>query len=201
MPDNATFPVYQIPLILASNSPRRIDLMRGAGFTFEVADAGVATETYPSDLQAAEIPLYLSRLKADTFLNRHSLQGNTVLITADTIVWLQNKVLGKPKDRQDAIRMLNDLSGNVHQVFTAVCLTSTAQQRTFYSESKVWFRHLTADEMVYYTDHFRPYDKAGAYGIQEWIGLVGIEKIEGSCFNVVGLPVHQLYSELLHYVQ
>ncbi|MDR0814394.1 MAG: Maf family nucleotide pyrophosphatase [Bacteroidales bacterium] len=201
MPDNASFPVYQIPLILASKSPRRIELMREAGFAFDVVDAGVADETYPSDLQAAEIPLYLSRLKADAYLNHHQLQGNTVLITADTIVWQQNKVLGKPEDRQDAIKMLNDLSGSVHQVFTAVCLTSTAQQRSFYSESKVWFRHLSEDEMVYYTDNFRPYDKAGAYGIQEWIGLVGIEKIEGSYFNVVGLPVHQLYSELLHYVQ
>ncbi|MDR2847965.1 MAG: Maf family nucleotide pyrophosphatase [Bacteroidales bacterium] len=201
MPDKIPFPVYQIPLILASQSPRRIELMQEAGFSFEVVDAGVAAETYPSGLHAAEIPLYLSQLKADSYLHHHPLNGNTVLITADTIVWQQNNVLGKPENRQDALRMLHDLSGNVHQVYTAVCLTSTAQQRSFYSESKVWFRQLSVDEMTYYVDNFRPYDKAGAYGIQEWIGLVGIEKIEGSYFNVVGLPVHQLYSELLHYVQ
>jgi septum formation protein len=175
--------------------------MREAGFQFETADAGVADECYPSGLCGAEIPLYLAELKADTFLNRRQLVGNTVLITADTVVWRHDSVLGKPVNRQEAVNMLSGLSGNAHQVFTGVCLTSNVRRHSFFSESKVWFRPLTQDEINYYVDHFRPYDKAGAYGIQEWIGYVGIEKIEGSYFNVVGLPVHQLYSELLHYVQ
>ncbi|MDR1673357.1 MAG: Maf family nucleotide pyrophosphatase [Bacteroidales bacterium] len=194
------FPVYQLPLVLASKSPRRAELLRQAGFRFTTCDADNADESYPEELQGAEIPLYLAELKSDAFMRRYTTDNDTVVITADTIVWLQGKILGKPAGRDDTIRMLASLSGNMHQVFTGVCLASAAQKHLFCAESKVWFKELSAGEIAYYADACHPFDKAGAYGIQEWIGCVGIERIEGSYFNVVGLPVQQLYVELHRFI-
>ena len=194
------FPVYQIPIILASKSPRRIELMQQAGLQFTVQLAGETDETYPPELQREEIPLFLARLKADTFLQTVAIPGHTIVVTADTIVWINNRVLGKPAGRQDAINMLETLSGNMHRVYTGVCLTTNSKQHVFFAESKVYFRKLTKDEITFYVDRYQPYDKAGAYGIQEWIGYVGIEKIEGSYYNVMGLPIQKLYRELCSFI-
>ena len=200
-PEPIPFPVYQIPIILASKSPRRIELMQQAGFQFTVQLAGETDETYPTELQCEEIPLFLARLKADAFLQAVTIPDDTIVMTADTIVWINNRVLGKPDGRQGAIDMLGTLSGNMHQVFTGVCLTSNSKQHAFFAESKVFFRKLTNHEISFYVDRCQPYDKAGAYGIQEWIGYVGIEKIEGSYYNVMGLPVQKLYRELCYFIR
>ena len=184
-------------IILASKSPRRIELMQQAGLQFTVQLAGETDEVYPPELQREEIPLYLARLKADAFLRAVAISNDTVVVTADTIVWIDNRVLGKPSGREDAIRMLETLSGNMHQVYTGVCLTTNQKQGTFFSESKVFFRKLSREEITFYVDRFQPYDKAGAYGIQEWIGYVGIERVEGSFYNVMGLPIQKLYCELI----
>jgi septum formation protein len=194
------FPVYQIPVILASQSPRRMELMQRAGFSFIVRTVGDIEEDYPEQLQREEIPLYLAKLKADAFLKVNGIDAGTILITADTIVSINGQTLGKPSGRQEAIEMLQLLSGNMHQVYTGVCLTSSLKQHSFFAETKVYFRKLSYDEIVYYTDTCQPYDKAGAYGIQEWIGYAGIEKIEGSFFNVMGLPVQMLYCELCNFI-
>jgi septum formation protein len=197
---SSPLPVYDIPLILASSSPRRIALMRQAGFRFTIAVAEAVEESYPPELHGKDIPIYLAKLKSDAFISRHNIAAGTVVITADTIVYRHNRVLGKPANRQEAILMLTALSGNMHQVYTGVCLTSDTKRQQFCAESKVYFRKLTAAEIVHYVDHYQPFDKAGAYGIQEWIGYVGIERIEGSYFNVVGLPVQQLYCELQQFI-
>jgi septum formation protein len=171
--------------------------MQQADLQFTVQLAGETDEVYPPELQREEIPLYLARIKADAFLRVSSIPDDTVVVTADTIVWIDDSVLGKPSGRTEAIQMLKILSANMHQVYTGVCLTTNRQQRTFFSESKVFFRKLTDEEIVFYVDRYQPYDKAGAYGIQEWIGYVGIEKIEGSFYNVMGLPIQKLYCELM----
>lgn len=171
--------------------------MQQAGLQFTVQLAGETDEVYPPELQREEIPLYLARLKADAFLRAVAISNDTVVVTADTIVWIDNRVLGKPSGREDAIRMLETLSGNMHQVYTGVCLTTNQKQGTFFSESKVFFRKLSREEITFYVDRFQPYDKAGAYGIQEWIGYVGIERVEGSFYNVMGLPIQKLYCELI----
>ena len=194
------FPVYQHPIILASKSPRRIELMQQAGLQFTVQIAGESDEHFPPQLQCEEIPLFLARQKADTFLRTVAITDNTIVATADTIVWINHQALGKPADRQEAIDMLEILSGNMHHVYTGVCLTTNHKQRSFFAASKVFFRNLTNDEITFYVDHYHPYDKAGAYGIQEWIGFVGIEKIEGCYYNVVGLPIEKLYCELRGFV-
>jgi len=186
-------------IILASKSPRRIELMQKAGLQFTVQIVGETDELYPPELQREEIPLYLARLKADAFLRMVAIPNDTIVVTADTIVWINNRVLGKPVGKQDAIDMLETLSGNMHQVYTGVCLTTNDKQYTFFDESKVYFRKLNTDEIAYYVDRWQPYDKAGAYGIQEWIGFVGIERIEGSHFNVMGLPIQKLYCELINF--
>ena len=173
--------------------------MQQAGLQFTVQLAGETDEQYPPELQREEIPLFLARLKADVFLRTIAIPDDTVLITADTIVWINNQALGKPVCRQEAIDMLETLSGNMHQVYSGVCLTTNHKQHTFFAESKVFFRKLTIGEITFYVDHYQPFDKAGAYGIQEWIGLVGIEKIEGCYYNVVGLPIEKLYSELCRF--
>jgi septum formation protein len=182
--------------ILASKSPRRIELMQQAGLQFIVQLAGETDETYPPELQCEEIPLFLARLKANVFLQAVAIPDDTVVVTADTIVWINNRVLGKPADRQEAVEMLEILSGNMHRVYTGVCLTTNDQQHAFFDESKVYFRKLTREEITFYVDRCQPYDKAGAYGIQEWIGYVGVEKIEGSYHNVMGLPIQKLYCKL-----
>lgn len=180
--------------ILASNSPRRRELLAGLGLDFEVRVLPGIDESYPSELQGGDIPLYISKEKANAYVGQ--LREDELLITADTIVWLDGEVLEKPKDEADASRMLHELSGRTHQVFTGVSLTTTTKQVSFSCRSDVTFCTLTDDEIDYYISHYRPLDKAGAYGVQEWIGYVGVECIEGSFFNVVGLPVQRLYQAL-----
>jgi len=175
--------------------------MQQVGLQFTVQLAGETEELYPPELQREEIPLFLARLKADVFLQTVKIPDETIIVTADTIVWINNQVLGKPIDRQDAINMLKTLSGNMHQVYTGVCLTTNHKQHAFFAESKVFFGKLSCEEIILYVDSYHPYDKAGAYGIQEWIGYVGIEKIEGSHYNVMGLPIQKLYRELCDFLR
>ncbi|MBO4802276.1 MAG: septum formation protein Maf [Bacteroidaceae bacterium] len=178
-------------LILASNSPRRRELLAGLGLPFEVRVLDGIDESHPADLQEGDIPLYISRAKAEAY--KDALQPDELLITADTIVWLDGAVLEKPRDEEDACRMLRQLSGKTHQVFTGVCLTTTEKQVSFSCRSDVTFCPLSEEEIQHYVNAYRPLDKAGAYGVQEWIGYIGVERIEGSFFNVVGLPVQRLY--------
>jgi septum formation protein len=183
-------------IILASKSPRRKELLGGLNLPFEVIVREV-DEVFPEDMPMEEIPVYLAKLKAEPFLKD---QGDKVLvITADTIVWLDGEVLGKPVDHQHAVEMLKKLSGKIHIVVTGVCLTSKEKQVTFSSLTKVHFKELTDEEIEYYLEIYHPYDKAGAYGVQEWIGYIAIDRIEGSYFNVMGLPVGRLYEELKNF--
>lgn len=174
--------------------------MQQLGLDFSVQELGNLNETYPPELQKEEVPLFLARLKAESFLASSHISEKTIVITADTIVWLDNQVMGKPRNRDEAIHMLNMLSGKVHYVYTGVCLSRNNIIKAFYEESKVYFKTLTDQEIAFYVDTFQPYDKAGAYGIQEWIGDIGIQRIEGSYDNIVGLPVQKLYSELSNMV-
>ena len=183
---------YQI--ILASNSPRRKELLGGLGLSYEVKTLPNIDESFPEGLPGEEIPIYISREKAEAY--RSLMKKNELIITADTIVWLEGQVLGKPKDAADARRMLHLLSGRTHQVITGVCITTLTAQRSFSTSTDVTFANLSDEEIDYYVDHYKPMDKAGAYGIQEWIGFVGVEHIDGSYFNVMGLPVQRLYKEL-----
>ena len=180
-------------------SPRRRFLLGELGLKFEAVANNDIEETVPSHLQAEAIPLYLARLKARSY--QTLLKEKTILITADTIVWLHGELIGKPRDTYDAKAMLMKLSGKMHYVYTGVCITSLEKETAFTAESKVFFRELTPAEIDYYVDTYNPVDKAGAYGIQEWIGYIGVERIEGSYFNVMGLPVQQLYSELIHFIE
>lgn len=181
-------------VILASNSPRRKELLSGLGIDYEVRTLPDVDESYPESLQGADIPLYISKEKADAY--RALLQSGELMITADTIVWLDGRVLGKPKDREDALQMLRDMSGRTHEVFTGVCITTTDWQRSFAAQTEVRFAQLTEEEITYYVDRYQPMDKAGSYGVQEWIGFIGVENISGSYFNIMGLPVQRLYREL-----
>lgn len=183
-----------VKLILASNSPRRRELLSGLGLDFEVRVLQGIDECYPADLREGDIPLYISRAKAQAYLS--SLSEDELLITADTIVWLDGEVLEKPKDEADACRMLRELSGKTHQVFTGVCLTTKEKQVAFSCRTDVTFARLDEEEIQHYVETYRPLDKAGAYGVQEWIGYIGVERVEGSYFNVVGLPVQRLYQTL-----
>jgi len=182
-------------LILASNSPRRKELMSGLGVDYVVRTLPDVDESYPDTLVGAEIPEYIAREKADAY--RTMMQPGELLITADTIVWLDGKVLGKPKDREDALCMLRAMSGRTHEVFTGVCITTTEWQRSFAAQTEVRFSKLSEEEITYYIDKFQPMDKAGAYGVQEWIGFIGVENISGSYYNIMGLPVQRLYKELI----
>jgi len=181
-------------IILASNSPRRKELLSGLGVEFEVRTLPDIDEAYPVELQGGEIPRYISKEKADAY--SAFLKEGELIITADTIVWLEGAVLGKPTDRAEAIDMLQRLSGKKHQVFTGVTLTTTKGQKSFFVSTDVFFAQLSQEDIIHYVDTFHPYDKAGAYGVQEWIGFVGVERIEGSYYNVMGLPVQRLYTEL-----
>jgi septum formation protein len=180
-------------IILASKSPRRQQLLADLGLKFSVQSMDIPEE-FPEGLGMTEIPVYLAELKAGAF--RPFLKNNQLVITADTIVWLDGKVLNKPTDYADGFRMLRNLSGKKHQVITGVCLLSTGKKVSFYASTDVWFKELSDEEINYYLENFRPYDKAGAYGIQEWIGYIGINHIEGSFFNVMGLPIQSLYEHL-----
>lgn len=182
-------------VILASGSPRRRELLSGLGIDYEVKILPDVDESYPDTLQGEEIPLYIAREKADAY--KSLIWPGELIITADTIVWLDNTVLGKPRDAAHAMEMLRRLSGKTHQVITGVCLTTQEFQRSFTTVTEVTFATLTEEEIEYYVTNYRPLDKAGAYGIQEWIGFVGVESIRGSYFNVMGLPVQRLYRELI----
>ena len=182
-------------IVLASNSPRRKELMSGLGVDYVVKTLPDVDESYPDTLQGEEIPAYISREKAEAY--QSMIEPDELLITADTIVWMNGEVLGKPKDREDAIRMLRKLSGASHQVITGVCLTTKGWQNSFTVTTDVTFAVLSEEEIVYYVDKYSPMDKAGAYGVQEWSGFIGVESISGSYYNVMGLPVQKLYRELI----
>ena len=179
-------------IVLSSNSPRRKELLGELGIDFEVRVIEGIDETYPKELSVEEVPQYIAREKARVYI----VGKDEVLLTADTVVVLGNEIMGKPHDEADAMRMLRQLSGKTHQVITGVCLKTSDKQVTFADVTDVSFADLTDKEIKYYVDNFRPLDKAGAYGIQEWIGSAGVTGINGSYFNVVGLPVHRVYAEL-----
>lgn len=184
----------ELNIILASNSPRRRQLMADAGIPFTVAEKYGCDELLPEGIPSDEAAAFLSRLKSNAF--PRPLCADEILVTADTTVNIDGCVLGKPADRNEALRMLSQLSGRTHSVVTGVTLRSAHVAHTFSSVTRVTFRTIAADEAAYYVDTFRPYDKAGAYGIQEWIGYAAVEHIEGSFYNVMGLPVQRLYDEL-----
>ena len=184
-------------IVLGSSSPRRKELMEGAGLEFTVMKADVDEGNLPKDLKPEKVPEYLSRIKAGALAGR--LAPDQLLVTADTVVISGDRVLGKPVDREEAVAMLKSLSGKRHKVVTGVTIATLEKSETFSSSTDVFFRELEDVEIDYYVDRFQPYDKAGAYGIQEWIGYVGIERIEGSFYNVMGLPVQLLFTKLKNY--
>ena len=181
-------------IILASNSPRRKELLSGLGVDYEVKTLPDVDESYPDGLSGEEIAKHIARGKAEAY--RLLIQADELVITADTIVWLDGTVMGKPKDEEEAKDMLMRLSGKTHQVITGVCLTTASMQKTFATVTDVTFAILTDEEVDYYVTRYQPMDKAGSYGVQEWIGFVGVENLSGSYFNVMGLPIQRLYTEL-----
>ena len=181
-------------IVLASNSPRRKELLSGLGIQYEVKTLPDIDESYPEGLDGMEIPAFIAQSKADAY--RSVMQSDELIITADTIVWLDGKVMGKPRDAEEARKMLRALSGQTHQVITGVCLTTPTYQKAFATMTDVTFATLSEEEIAYYVDCYSPMDKAGSYGIQEWIGFIGVESISGSYFNVMGLPIQRLYTEL-----
>ncbi len=181
-------------IILASASPRRRQLLEEIGIKFTVQKVDVE-ENYPIDYPVEKVAQYISEVKAATF-NAREIKRNTLIITADTVVALGDKILGKPKDTEHAFQILRELSGHKHQVITGVTLRTISKRHSFSVRTDVYFKRLTDEEINYYIKNFMPMDKAGAYGIQEWIGHIAIDKIEGSYFNVMGLPTHRLYEEL-----
>ena len=182
----------QRPLILASSSPRRKYLMEEAGFKFSIEKPEV-DETWPSEIPVDQVAKYLAAKKAEFFRLRIH---DEIVVTADTVVILFNEILNKPENRQEAIEMLSKLSGRTHLVMTGVCILSKEKEESFDDTTEVEFQSLTREEIEYYVDNYKPFDKAGAYGAQDWIGMVAIKKIEGSYFNVMGLPIHKVYSHL-----
>ncbi len=189
---------FPYKIILGSASPRRQELLRSLGFEYTCQPIN-ADESFAAALKAQEIPLYLSAHKSNEF--PRTLTENELLITADTIVWCENEVFNKPADFEEGVVMLKRLSGRMHEVFTGVTLRTAHKTVSFFDCSKVYFKHLSEEEISYYLRHYKPYDKAGAYGVQEWIGYVAIEKIEGSFYNVMGLPVKLLYEQLLDFAK
>jgi nucleoside triphosphate pyrophosphatase len=185
-------------IILASKSPRRQYLLKELGIEYKIDTSLSIDEEFSNELKAEEIALFLAEEKAKAFEGK--IDENDIVITADTIVWIDNHVLNKPRDRNDAFSMLKQLSGNMHKVLTGVCIKSKSKTVSFYAETKVYFKELSNDEIEFYIDNYKPFDKAGSYGIQEWIGYVGIESIEGSYFNVMGLPIQKLYEELNQFI-
>ena len=186
-------------IILASQSPRRRELVGGLGISFTIAEDYPVEESYPHDIPAQDVAAYISKVKSEAY--NKQLSENDILITADTIVTVNNKILGKPKDRNEAISMLRLLSGNRHVVVTGVTFRNKVKSHTFSTFTNVYFKELSDREIEYYIDNYKPFDKAGSYGIQEWIGYVAIEKIEGSFYNVMGLPVHQMIINLEHFIE
>lgn len=184
-------------VILASGSPRRQQFFKDLGIPFEIRLKPVKEE-YPKRLRHFEISNYLAQLKA--LPHKSELKPNDILITSDTIVWHNNQAIGKPISENDAFNIMQSLSNSTHEVITSVCFTTTKSQKTVYAVTKVTFKELTNSEIEYYIQKSKPFDKAGSYGIQEWIGQIGITKIEGSYFNVVGLPTHLVYSTLQTFI-
>ena len=184
-------------IILASNSPRRRELLGGLGIDYEVRVLSDIDESYPATLPVADIAEFIAAKKADAY--RATMADDELIITADTVVICGNEVMGKPTDEADACRMLRQLSGRVHHVTTGVCLTISQQQRRFSVTTEVTFKQLSDEEINYYVTRYRPFDKAGAYGIQEWIGYIGCTGLNGSYYNVMGLPVQRIYQELLKF--
>lgn len=187
---------FPYKLILGSASPRRQELLKSLGFEFTTKPIN-ANEDFSKELKAQQIPIYLAEKKANAYPDQ--LKDDEILITSDTIVWCEGKVLNKPADFAEGKIMLESLSGKMHEVFTAVCLKSKNKQITFYDTSKVYFKKLKLEEIEYYLNNYSPYDKAGGYGVQDWIGYIGIDKIDGSFYNVMGLPVKGLYEELINF--
>lgn len=185
-------------VILASNSPRRRELLADLGIDFQVKTLKGVDESYPHDLPVLEIAEYISRKKAHAY--RSQMSAHQLIITADTVVILGDEVLGKPADDADARRMLRELSGKTHKVVTGVTIATTCNIKSFSAVTDVEFAPLSDEDINYYVDHYRPLDKAGAYGIQEWIGCMGVRHISGSFYNVMGLPLHRLYSELNQFI-
>jgi len=181
-------------IILASSSPRRKQLLEGLDIEFTVEENGNMSEQFDPNMDLYKIPEHLALLKSKGF--KRKLNYNELLVTADTMVICNNEIMGKPKDRSDAFKMLQKLSGNRHTVLTGVCMRNNYKIRSFTSSTDVFFRQIIDEEIEYYIDNYPPYDKAGAYGAQDWIGLVAIERIDGSFFNVMGLPVQKLYTEM-----
>jgi len=186
--------VMKYKIVLASNSPRRKELLAGLDVPFEVRVINGIDESYPASLPTRQIAEYISQKKAAAY--RETMAADELVITADTIVVLDDEVMGKPHDEADACRMLHALSGKTHQVITGVTLTTTERQQSFSVLTDVTFKQLSDDEINYYVTHYRPFDKAGSYGIQEWIGYVGVTQLNGSYFNVMGLPVQRIYEAL-----
>lgn len=184
-------------IILASNSPRRKELLEGLGINFKIKVLLEVDESYPCDMDKTEVAEYISKKKAAAYLPY--MHEKSLLITADTIVLLNDQIYGKPTDSEGAKRMLQQLSGHTHQVITGVCLTSLEKQISFSVLSEVRFAKLEEEEIDFYVSRYKPFDKAGAYGIQEWIGYIGVEYISGSYFNIMGLPVQRLYQELKNF--
>ena len=185
-------------IILASNSPRRRELLRGLDLDFEIKVLPHVSEGHPDDMSAVDIPLFISKEKASAY--KDMLKPRDILITADTMVILGNEALGKPRDDDEARKMLHALSGKTHKVVTGVSLSATDKERSFAVTTDVTFKDLSDSEIDYYVSHYHPLDKAGAYGIQEWIGYVGVTGIRGSYFNVMGLPVQRIWDELNEFV-
>ncbi len=182
-------------IILASNSPRRRELLAGLGLPFEVRVLEGIDESYPASLPVSEVAKYIAEKKADAY--RSVLKPNYLIITADTVVIVDDKILGKPKDEADAVQMLHEISGRTHQVTTGVCLLTATFKHSFSVTTDVTFKTLSDEEIRYYVQNYKPFDKAGAYGIQEWIGYIGVTGLVGSYYNVMGLPVQRIYNELI----
>jgi septum formation protein len=185
-------------LLLGSKSPRRQDLLKALGLHYTLVDIDV-DEIYPAHLQGADIARYLCELKADAY-DHAFLKEDSILVTADTIVWLEGKYIGKPAGKEEAIEMLKQLSGKQHSVFSGICLKSTKRKIVFHAHTLVTFRELARDEIEYYVNHHKPFDKAGSYGIQDWIGYIGITGIEGCYYNVMGFPVEMFYEQLTKFI-
>lgn len=191
--------INNIDIILASGSPRRHELMEGMRIPFRLADKYGVDEIYPAVLNPHDVPEFLAKLKSESY--PFQLKDNQILITADTVVIHKGRVIGKPKDREEAIATLHSLSGSKHEVITGIMIRNHLNALQFSDVSKVFFSTLIQEDIEYYVDTYHPFDKAGAYGIQEWIGYIGIERIEGSFYNVMGLPTHRLYAALTDFVK
>lgn len=185
-------------LLLGSKSPRRQELLKALGLHYKLVDIDVE-EVFPNHLQGAEIARYLCQLKADAY-DPVLIPADTILVTADTIVWLNNEYIGKPSGKEESIEMLKKLSGKQHSVFTGICLKTPGHKVVFHAHTLVNFRKLSFDEIEYYVAHHKPFDKAGSYGIQDWIGYIGITGIEGCYYNVMGFPVEMFYEQLNDFI-